>query len=110
MHEGNKVWPAPGFTDTGIRCHDGTGNNKIGVPEIALLRVLSECPQGATEYTLVTRHNVVSSTIFKLVEAGLLHSRTQRMVGISWSATWLMISGAGRVVLNKAESEQSGLN
>ena len=58
----------------------------------------------------MTRHNVAPSTIFKLVEAGLLHSRTQRMAGISWSATWLMISGAGRVVLNKAESEQSGLN
>jgi hypothetical protein len=81
-----------------------TYNNKIGVPEIALLRVLGGCPQGATEYHLVTRHNVAPSTIFRLVDAGLLHARTDRMAGFSWSVTWLMISGAGRIALKKAES------
>src|SRR6516162_9036456 len=84
-----------------------TRNNKIGVPEIALLRVLSVCPQGATEYHLVTRHNVAPSTIFRLVEGGLLHARTHRMAGFSWSVTWLMISETGRVALKKAESEHA---
>jgi hypothetical protein len=84
-----------------------THNNKIGVPEVALLRVLSECPKGATEYHLVTRHNVAPSTIFRLVEAGLLHVRTHRLADFGWSVTWLMISGTGRVALRKAESEHA---
>jgi hypothetical protein len=81
-----------------------TYNNKIGVPEVALLRVLGGCPLGATEYHLVTRHNVAPSTNFKLVDAGLLLAQTRRMAGFGWSITWLMISGAGHIVLTKAES------
>lgn len=87
-----------------------TYNNKIGAPEIALLRVLSGCPQGATEYHLVTRHNVAPSTIFRLIEAGLLHARTHRMAGFGWSVTRLMISVAGRVAFEKAGSEECGAN
>jgi hypothetical protein len=76
-----------------------THSNQIGVLELALLRVLGACPKGATEYHLVTRHNVAPSTIFRLVDAGLLHTRTDRMAGFGWSVTWLMISGTGRAAL-----------
>ena len=79
--------------------------NNIGAPEIALLRALSRCPQGATESYLATRHNTAPSTIIRLVEAGLLHTRIHRMAGFS-SVSWLMISGTGRIGLKKAESEQ----
>jgi hypothetical protein len=78
-------------------------NNKVGVPEVALLKVLGGCSQGATEYHLVTRHNVAPSTIFKLVDEGLLLAQTRRMAGFGWSVTSLVISGAGRIVLKKAE-------
>jgi hypothetical protein len=30
------------------------------------------------------------------------------MVGFGWSLTWLMISGTGRVALEKAEKEECG--
>jgi hypothetical protein len=79
--------------------------NKIGMPELSLLRLLGGYPQGATEYHLVTRHNAAPSTIFRLVDAGLLHARTHQMAGFGWSVTRLMISGAGRVALKRAESQ-----
>jgi hypothetical protein len=84
-----------------------TYNNKVGVPEIALLRVISGCPKGATEYHLVTRHNVAPSTIFRLIDAGMLDVRTDRM-DFGWSVAWLMISGTGRAALEKAESDECG--
>jgi hypothetical protein len=85
-----------------------TYNNKIGTPEIALLRVLGACPKGATEYHLVTRHNVAPSTIFRLVDAGLLRARTDRMADFGWSVAWLILSQTGRAALEKAESEECG--
>ena len=85
-----------------------TYHHKIGVPEIALLRVLSGCPKGATEYYLVTRHNVAPSTIFRTVDAGLLDVRMHRTDGFGWSVTWLMISRTGRAALERAESEKCG--
>jgi hypothetical protein len=85
-----------------------TYNSKIGTPEIALLRVLGACPKGATEYHLVTRNNVAPSTIFRLVGAGLLHARTDRMANFGWSVTWLIISRTGREALEKAGSEECG--
>jgi hypothetical protein len=68
--------------------------------ERAALAILAGCPTGATEYNLVTLHNVKPATLYHLVERGLIHPQ-ERTIRPPWNfvIVWVSLTDAGRAAI-----------
>jgi hypothetical protein len=76
--------------------------DKLSTADRAVLTILAGCPSGATEFNLVTRHEVKPATLFRLIERGLIHPEERRIrPPWGWPILWVRITEHGRAALNK---------
>jgi hypothetical protein len=68
---------------------------QINERELAVLGILDGCLAGASEYDLVKFHAVALSTIYRLIERGLIRPEERTI----WRTVWLQITEAGRAAL-----------
>jgi hypothetical protein len=69
--------------------------------EHIVLNILNGCPCGATEFNLVTRHDVKPCTLYRLIERGLIHPQERRIrPPWGWPILWVSITDHGRKALN----------
>lgn len=72
----------------------------VTADERKVLAMLAGCPTGATEDNLVGRHSIKRTTLFNLVQRGLIHP-SERRIRPPWNfkIIWLTITPTGREVL-----------
>jgi hypothetical protein len=75
--------------------------------ERAALAILAGCPTGSTEHNLVTRHDVKQTTLYRLVERGLIRPEERKIrPPWNWPITWVLITAAGHEALKAKRGKQ----
>jgi DNA-binding MarR family transcriptional regulator len=72
----------------------------INSTERKVLMMLAGCPTGATEHNLVSNHKIKRTTLYDLVQRGLIHPTERRIrPPYNFKIIWLSITPAGREAL-----------
>jgi hypothetical protein len=78
-------------------------NKQLSVADLAVLTILSGCPEGIPANNLYTHHQVAPATIYRLIDAGMVLPRVQTT---PW--TWFVITEQGRIALKPQRIERHG--
>jgi hypothetical protein len=73
---------------------------RLSKPEHNVLTILHGCPNGATEFNLVTRHAIKPATLYLLIERGLIRPEN-RMVRppYGFQIIWVILTENGHAML-----------